>query len=186
MYDEREKLIQDLKDLCHNTVPYLIDFAVGIGMGLLISLLFGLPFVFIRDLNMNVIRFIFGFPGMCVALYRRCFKRSYHANSRTYAFSLKKSAKHIGLTFVAQSLLVMVLGAHAIYVTGPTYWITDVLFSAASRSDMGGHFLREGYDWLLMFLSDIIFYGPVMVYGEYVGYKERKKDYQLETQEYKL
>ena len=183
MNEEREKRIQDLKDLFHNTVPYFIDFAVGIGMGLLICLLFGIPFTFFRDLNMDVVHFLLGFPGMCVALYRRCFKRGYHANSRTYSFSLKKSIKHISICFAAQSLLVVVVGAHAIYVTGPTYWITDVLFPAAARSDMGGSFLWEGYDWLLMFLADILFYGPVMVYGEYVGSKERKKDYHLETQE---
>ena len=77
----------------------------------------------------------------------------------------------------------VVLGAHAVYVTGPTYWITDVLFPAAARSDLGGHFLREGYDWLLMFLADVIVYGPIMIYSEYIGSKERIKDYHLETQE---
>ncbi len=176
MNDEREKRIQDLRDLFHNTVPYFIDFAVGVGMGLVISLLFGIPFTFIRDLDMDVIHFLIGLPGMCVALYRRCFYRNYHRNSWTYTFSLKKSATHIAFAFGWQAFFVVVLGAHAIYVTGPTYWITDILIPGAYRSDMGGHFLREGYDWLLMFLADFLLYGPIMILGEYIGSKERKKD----------
>ena len=183
MYDEKEKLIQDLKALFHKTVPYFLDFAVGIGMGLLISLLFGIPFTFFRDLNMDVIHFLLGFSGMCVSLYRRTFKRGYHSNSRTYSFSLKTSIKHISLCFAAQAFAVILVGAHATYVTGPTYWITEVLFSGAARSDMGGNFLWEGYDWLLMILADFLVYGPIMIYGEYIGGKERKKDYHLEKQE---
>ena len=183
MYDEREKRIEDLKQLCLKVVPYFIDFAVGIGMGLLISFLFGLPFTFLRDLNMDIIHFLLSFIGMCVSLYRRTFKRGYHSNSHTYSFSLKRSAQYISICFAAQSVLVILCGAHNIYVTGPTYWITTVLFPSAYRSVAGGNFLWQGHDWLLMFLADIFVYAPVMIYGEYVGSKERKIDYQLEKQE---
>ena len=51
MIDEREILLQKIKDLFHDTVPYFIDFAVGIGMSLVVTLLLSIPFAFIRDLN---------------------------------------------------------------------------------------------------------------------------------------
>lgn len=184
MYDEREKRLQDLKKLFLKVVPYFIDLAAGIGIGLAGCLILGIPFTFFRDINMNIVHFLFGIPVMCVTLYRRSFRRGYHTNSRTYLFSLKKSVQYIGICIAAQSLVVVLLGAHAVYVTGPTYWITDILFPSAFRSETGGNFLWEGHDWLLMFLADVFVYGPIMIYGEYVGCKERKIDYQLETQEY--
>ena len=176
MIDEKEILIQKIKDFFRSTVPYFINFAVGIGMSLVITLLICVPFTFIRDLNMGVIRFAVGLPSICFVLYRRCFRMYYHRNSDTYAFSLKRSAVHIAFAFLWQALFVILVGAHAIYVTGPTYWITDILFPAALRSDMGGHFLREGHDWLLMILADFLLYGPCMILGEYIGSKERRKD----------
>lgn len=186
MYDENEKRWQELKDHFHMTMPYFMDFAVGIGTGLLVCLLLGIPFAFFRDINMNIVHFLLGITGMCITLYRRSFRRGYHANSCIYAFSWEKSAKYISVCFAVQSVLVILLGAHAVYVTGPTYWITAVLFPNAYRSDMGGHFFLEGHDWLLMFLADFLVYAPVMIYGEYVGSKERKIDYHLETQEKKV
>ena len=176
MIDEREILMQKIKDFFRATVPYFIDFAVGIGMSLVITLLVGIPFTFIRDLNMEIVRFVVGLPSMCLVLYRRCFRMYYHRNSHTYVFSLKHSASHIAFAFLWQSLFVILFGAHAIYLTGPTYWITETLFPAALRSDMGGHFLHEGYDWLLMFLADFLLYGPSMLLGEYIGSRERRKD----------
>ena len=176
MIDEREILLQKIKNLFHDTVPYFIDFAVGIGMSLVVTLLLGIPFAFIRDLNMGLIRFAIGLPSMCLVLYRRCYRMNYHKNSHTYAFSLKRSAVHIAFAFLWQVFFVILVGAHAIYITGPTYWITDTLFPAALRSDMGDHFLREGYDWLLMILADFFLYAPCMFLGEYMGSKERKKD----------
>ena len=132
---------------------------------------------------MNLVRFFPGIVGMCITLYRRGFRRGYHANSHIYNFCVKTSARNFAISVALQALIVVVLGAHAVYVTGPTYWITDTLFPAASRATTGSHFLREGYDWLLMFLADGLLYGPIMIYGEYIGSKERKKDYHLETQE---
>ena len=183
MYNEREERWGNIKTYFRNTVPYFIDFAVGIGMSLVMALLFGIPFTFFRDINMNIVRFVIGMPGICYALYRRCFRLYYHRNSCTYSFSWKKSAKHIAFAFVWQAFFVILVGSHAVYVTGPTYWITDVLFPNAFRSDMGGHFLHEGHDWLLMFLADFLIYGPVMVFGEYIGSREHKKDYQIEKME---
>ena len=183
MYDEREIFWQKVKAFFQDTVPYFIDFAVCIGMSLVMTLLFGLPFTFFRDLNMKIIRFVIGFPSICYALYRRCFRMYYHRNSSTYSFSWKKSAKHIAFAFVWQAFFVILVGSHAIYVTGPTYWITDVLFPNAIRAEMGASFLHEGYDWLLMFLADFLVYGPVMLIGEYIGSREHRKDYQIEKQE---
>ena len=183
MYDQKEKLWQDLKNVFYNVVPYFVDFATSIGIGLLVALVLGVPFAFFRDVPMDIVHFVFGLFGMCVALYRCCFRRGYHANSCTYSFSLKKAAQYTGICFAVQTLLIMLIGAHALYVTGPTYWITETLFPSAVRSVMGDHFWYEGYDWLLMFLADGLLYGPIMLYGEYVGSKERKKDYSLETQE---
>ena len=176
MIDEREILLQKIKDFFHDTVPYFIDFAVGIGMSLVVTLLLSIPFAFIRDLNMGLIRFVIGLPSICLVLYRRCYRMYYHKNSHTYAFSLKRSAVHIAFAFLWQACFVILVGAHAVYITGPTYWITDTLFSAAARSDMGGHFLREGHDWLLMILADFLFYAPCMLFGEYMGGKERRND----------
>ena len=183
MYDKREERIQKIKDLFHNTVPFFIDYSVGVEMSLLMALLFSIPFTFVRDLNVDIIRFIIGFPGMCYALYRRCFRMYYHKNSCTYTFSLKYSAKHIAFCFVWQAFVIVVLGAHAVYLTGPTYWITETLFPSALRAEVGGHFLYEGYDWLLLFLANFLVYGPVMLYGEYAGSKARKEDFNTEKQE---
>ena len=107
MYDECEQRIQQIKEFFQDTVPYFIDFAVGIGMSLAIALMFSVPFTFIRDLNVDVIRFAIGFSAMCYALYRRSFRLYYHRNSRTYSFSWKISAKHIAFAFVWQAFFVI-------------------------------------------------------------------------------
>ena len=183
MNDEMEQRIQKVIDRLNQAAPTFIDLAVSVAMSLLLSLIVGLPFVFIREINMNLVRFFPGMFGMCLALFRRGYKKGYHANSCTYQFCLKSSIQDFAISVALQSLIVVILGAHAVYVTGPTYWITDLLFPAALRSDMGGHFLHEGYDWLLMFLAAGLLYGPVLIYGEYKGSKRRKIDYQLDTQE---
>ena len=113
---------------------------------------------------------------MCIALYLRRYSRSYNANTRTYTFQLKRALQCIGLTLAAQILLVIIVGGHAVYISGPTVWLSSFLFTNLDRTTVDGRLAIAGYDWLFMLLADILIYAPIMVLGEYLGDKQNRKE----------
>ena len=183
MIDTLEIWLEKLKNRLNEASPMFMDIAIAWGMGLVFAMLVSIPFVFIRNLDMGLIRFFPGVIIMCIVLYKRGFRRSYYANSYTYAFSLRASVVNMITAIVFQSLIILLWRNHTLFSTGPTFWIVKTISPAARSTEIRGYILHEVYNWLLMLLANCLLYGPALIYGEYVGGKEHLKDYQIEKQE---
>jgi hypothetical protein len=183
MIDIFEAWLDKLKKRLREANSTLIDMGVALGMGIVFAFLVSVPFTFVRDLNLGAIRFFPGIIVMCIVLYRRGFQRGYLANSHSYSFSLRTSAVNMATAIVLQSLIILIWRNHVLCITGPTFWIVKTLFPAARSMEARGYILHEIYNWLMMLLADCLLYGPVLIYGEYVGSKEHLKDFNNENQE---
>jgi len=155
---------------------YLVDFLMSVLIGLGISILLDMPMKFIRVINIDLGNFIVHFLSTCIVLYIRSYRRSYSANTRTYSFQLKKALLYIGITFAVQILLTIIIGGHAVYISGPTVWLTSFVFPALDRTMAESRAMLAGYDWLFMILADLLIYAPIIILGEYLGDKRNKKE----------
>jgi len=155
---------------------YLVDFFMAVLIGLGITVVLNLPMKFIKAINIDLGSFTVQFLSMCYVLYARSFTRSYNANTRTYNFQLKKALQCIAMTFAVQILLVIIIGGHAVYVSGPTVWLSSYLFPELDRATREGRLLIAGYDWMFMLLADVLIFAPIMILGEYLGDKQNKKE----------
>ena len=165
----------NLKSILKEFSHYFIDFFMAVLIGLGVSILFDIPMKFIKTINIDLGHFIAGFVGMCIALYVRSYRRGYDANLYTYSFQIKKVLLYVGMTFVAQILLTIIIGGHALYISGPTVSLSSFVFPAADRATVEGRFMLASYDWLFMILADILIYAPIIILGEYLGYKQNRK-----------
>lgn len=154
---------------------YLADFFMSVLIGLGLSILLDLPLKFARIVNLDLGHFIVHFLGMCIALYVRCYRRSYSANKYTYSFQLKKVLLYIGMIFVVQILLILIIGikngGHAVYVAGPSRWLATYTLPFCHSANISEHTIFIRLNWLFMILSDILIYAPIMIIGEYLGSK---------------
>ena len=89
MIDTLELWLDKLKKRLNEASPIFMDYSIAWGMALVFAMLVSIPFAFIRNLELGLIRFFPGVIIMCIVLYRRGFQRSYFANSHTYSFSLQ-------------------------------------------------------------------------------------------------
>ena len=154
---------------------YLVDFFMSVLIGLGISILLNVPMKFIRVIDIDLGSFVVHFLSMCIVLYVRSYRRSYSANTHTYCFQIKKALLYIGITFAVQMLLTIIIGGHAVYISGPTFWLMSFVFPDLDRTMAEGRAMLAGYDWLFMILADILIYAPIMILGEYLGDKQNKK-----------
>lgn len=161
-----------LKDFSY----YLVDFFISVLIGLGVAIVLNIPMKFLRLTNIDLCGFIVSILSMCISLYMRSYSRSYNANTRTYTFQLKRALLCIAMTFAAQILLVIIIGGHAVYVSGPTVWLTLSILPDAFRTTLKGRMMIAGYDWMFMLLADILIYAPIMILGEYFGDKQNKKE----------
>ncbi len=159
---------------------YFVDFFMSVLAGLGITLLLDTPIKLIRDLNMGLGQFLIHFLGMCVVLYFRSYRRSYHANSYTYTFQFKKVLLFVGMVFVSQVLLVLILGVknggHAVYIAGPSRWLAKYILSVCDTTEISQYTMYRQLNWLFMILLDVLVYAPIMILGEYWGYKKHSKE----------
>lgn len=172
---EKER-INYLKEKIKEFSYYPVDFFMSVLIGLGISILLDLPIKFARNINPDLGHFIVHFLGMCIALYIRCYRRGYSANRYTYSFQLKKIILYIGLVFVVQILLVLILGVknggHAVYVAGPSRWLAIYTLALCHSANIYEYTIFIRLNWLFMILLDILIYAPIMIIGEYLGIKE--------------
>lgn len=155
---------------------YLVDFVMSLLIGLGIAIILNIPMKFLKLANIDLCSFVVSMLSMCIALYRRSFSRSYSANTRTYTFQLKRALLCIAMTFAAQILVILFISGHAVYVSGPTIWLTSFVFPDLDRATLEGRLMIAGYDWMFMLLADIFVYAPVMILGEYWGDKQNQKE----------
>lgn len=159
---------------------YFVDFFMSVLAGLGITLLFDIPIKLIQELNTNLGHFVIHFIGMCVILYFRSYRRSYHVNSYTYTFQFKKVLLFVGMVFVSQVLLVLILGVknggHAVYIAGPSRWLATYVLSVYDTTEISQYTMYRQLNWLFMILLDVIVYAPIMILGEYWGYKKHSTE----------
>lgn len=167
---------QNLKSLMKESSYYIIDFFMSVLIGLGVTILLNIPMKFLKIINIDLGGFIIHILSMCIALYKRSYSRSYNANTRTYTFHFKKALLYIGMAFAAQILLTIIIGSHAVYISGPTVFLSSFVFPGFDRTMAEGRLMIAGYDWLFMILADILIYAPIMILGEYLGDKQNKKE----------
>ena len=155
---------------------YFVDFFMSVIIGMGVSILLDIPMKFIRVINMDLGAFVVHFVSMCIALYVRSYRRGYHTNTRTYTFHFKKVLLFVFSVFGAQSLLVLLIGGHAVYISGPTVWFSSYVVPAADRAIAEDRAMIAGYDWLFMILADVFIYAPIMILGEYWGDKQNRQE----------
>ena len=161
---------------------YLVNFFMSVLIGLGISILLDIPTKFIKTINIDLGHFIAYFLGMCIALYVRSYQQGYHQNTRTYTFQFKKTLLYVGIVFAVQIALIFIIGGHAVYISGPTYWLASYVLPAADRATIEGRLMIAGYDWLFMILADVFIYAPIMILGEYLGAKRNVEEVAQESQ----
>lgn len=155
---------------------YLVDFFMSVIIGLGIVILLNIPLKFIRVINMDLCAFIVHLLSMGIVLYMRSYRRGYHTNTKTYTFDSKKAILFVGIVFAIQIVLIFVIGGHAVYITGPTYWFTTYLFPTIDLTAAEGREMVAGYNWLFVLIADVFIYAPIMVVSEYWGDKQNKKE----------
>ncbi len=168
--------IANFKTLLKDFGYYLVDFFMSILIGLGAVIIINIPMKFLRLINIDLCSFIVGILCMCITLYMRSYSRSYNANTRTYTFQLKRALKCIAMTIVVQILVILLISGHAVYVSGPTVWLTLFILPDAFRTSLDGRMMIAGYDWMFMLSADILIYAPIMIIGEYLGDKQNKKE----------
>lgn len=175
MPEENKKHIKDnLKEFSYYFVDFFMSVLVGFGLVLLLNI----PMKFIRTFNIELGEFIIHFLGMCIALYVRCYRRGYSTNKYTHTFQIKKVILFVALVFVAQVLLVLILGVknggHAVYIAGPSRHLAGyVLPLCKTNLPQNAIFVR--LNWLFMIGLDVLVYAPIMIIGEYLGTKASAK-----------
>ena len=172
----------NLKALFKEFSYYLVNFFISVIIGLGISILLDIPMKFIKTINIDLGHFIAHFMGMCIALYTRSYRQGYHQNTSTYTFQLKKVLLYVGIVFAVQIALLLIIGGHTVYISGPTVFLTSYVLPAADRTIAEGRLMIAGYDWLFMILADFFIYAPIMILGEYLGAKQNVKEITQEKQ----
>ena len=159
--------MKDIKRLLNAFSYYFVDFFMAVIVGLGIVILLNIPLKFLRVIHMDLSAFIVHFLSMCTVLYIRSYRRGYHRNTKTYAFAPQKAILFVGIVFVIQIALILMIGGHAVYITGPTVWLNNYIFPTADS---------VGYDWPFMIGADILIYAPIMILAEYFGDKQNRKE----------
>ena len=80
------------------------------------------------------------------------------------------------MTFAVQILVILLISGHAVYVSGPTVWLSLFILPDSYVTTPKGQLIIIGYDWMFMLLADILIYAPIMILGEYLGDKQNKKE----------
>lgn len=181
MENQDKQNLQNPKELLKEFGDYIINFFMSVLIGLGISLLLDLPMKFLKIINLDLGRFIVYFLSMCIALYARSYRRSYYANSRTYTFQIKKVLFFVGMTFVIQILLAVIIG-HTVYFTGPTHYLAFYVLFIKNFRIPEAQAVLTGYSWLFMLLAEVLIYAPIMILGEYFGAKQSNKEIDLSKQ----
>ena len=162
---------EKVKEFCY----YLVDFFASVLIGLGISILLDLPIKFARIINPDLGHFTVHFISMCIALYVRCYRRGFSANKYTYSFQCKRVLLYVGLIFVVQILLVLIIGVknggHPVYVAGPSRWLATYTLPFCHSTNISEYTTFIRLNWLFMILLDILIYAPIMIIGEYLGIK---------------
>ncbi len=173
---------KSIKEWLNKFSYYLVTFFMSVIIGLGLNILLDLPLKFLRVVNIDLGHFIIHFLGMCIALYIRSYSKAYNANPHTYTFSLKTALISIGLVFVVQILLTLVLTlnvknmGHAVYISGPTVWLSSYILYPLNLGTESLYSANLQLNWLLLFIFDILVYGPIMVLGEYLGYRKNRQE----------
>lgn len=155
---------------------YFVDFFMAVIVGLSIVILLSIPMRFIRSINTDLSSFVVHFLSMCIVLYIRSYHRGYHINTKTYTFDLKKTILFVCIVFAIQIALIFVIGGHAVFISGPSVWLASYILPTADRTVIDGRAMIAYYDWLLMILTDIFIYAPIMIFGEYQGAKKNNAE----------
>jgi len=169
---QNNERIEKIKELIKEMTPYFIILATGIIIGLAATVIGNIPVRFL-GINPNLGGFFVSLITTIIVLYMRGFRRGYSGNSRTYTFVLKKTIKLVAWCFAVQMVLSILIGP-TVYIAGPTAWLVTFIKNP--------HTVTVAYrpnilDWLLMLVADGLFYGPAIVYGEYVGVKKHADDF---------
>lgn len=148
----------------------LIIFFSSIGVGALTSVLLSLPIALIIKQNSSLSNFISDMLGTIIALFIFSYKEGY----RLKKFSLSKLLLAQLTVLIVQIVIVFIFG-HAIYFSGPTLFLSRFIFNIYSPDDLSGKVVLETYRWLLMIITHIFLYTPIIIFGEYLGFKKYKK-----------
>jgi len=159
---------------------YLVDFFISVLIGLGVAIVLNVPMKFLKLSNIDLCSFIVSILSMCIALYIRSYSRSYNANTRTYTFRLKRALQCIAMTYAVQIAVILLISGHAVYVSGPTCWLSLFILPDSYVTTPKGQLIIAGYDWMFMLLADLLIYAPIMVLGEYLGDKQNKKEIEEE------
>ena len=167
---------QKLKDLLHRFAPYFVNYFAAVGIGLLVSIICNIPLRFINIINTDVGLFIVGISGMGITLFRRCYGQGYNANSHTYTFKLKTTLLFVGMVFVVQISLSLLIG-HTVYISGPTHWLAFYILSVINPTLVNAKKMLLGIDWSLLLIADVFVYAPIMIFAERLGAKHHNKGF---------
>lgn len=102
---------------------------------------------------------------------------SYRDGQSNYQFRLGRLLLALLLTLATQVALVLIIGGHAIYFSGPAIVFDEYLLRIYNPIEVPTRTVLDTYEWALMFASDLFVYVPTILLGEYLGNKKRIKEF---------
>ena len=166
---------QKRKEFFNKLILYVINYYAGIGVGLLVSLICNIPLRFVKIINTDLGAFLVGIIGMGITLFLRSYRKGYTANPSIYSFKLKTTLLFIVMVFALQSILILIID-HTVYISGPTCWLSNYILSVVNPTTEAAPKMLNGIRWVLILIANICIYAPLMILGEYKGFKQRSKD----------
>ncbi len=150
----------------------------SIGIGLLISIVIGLPLKLIfTKVNNSLLNFIVDFIVAIICMFIFGFKFGY----KSRIFKIKNTLLALLIVFGIIIVFGVVIGS-AVYVTGPTDVFATYFFEKTNPDLFySKEALRDALDWrysmLFSIIAYIFVYSPIIILAEYLGVKKHIKDF---------
>ena len=155
-----------------NFLTTFLAFLASYCVGMLVGIVLTMPIRMIANGPSGVAEFLTCFLGAVVMLFILSRRRGY----RNREFDAKKLVLSILMTFAVQSLLVLVLGGHALWVNGPTMllgsYVGEIMGLESEEIKQTVYILR----WIFFVVAYALIYTPAVIFGVHLGVKKRKKE----------
>lgn len=177
---EKEQRKEKVKNFLKGFAPYCVNFFAAMGIGLVVVIAITIPMRFFKIMDDDLWSFIVHLLVMCGSLWGRSYRQGYHQNPNLYTFSFRRATSYTAAIFVVQILLVVLFGVrnggHAVYIAGPSRWISLYLLTRLTSSASNQYALYCQLNWSLMLLIDILVYAPIIILGEWFGAKRNQSE----------
>ena len=173
MWKRRNKSNQPIQTIKQQWVSCFGILYLSFGIGIAVDFIINIPLGLIMGQTGTLLHDALYFLSTVVA----AFVLSYRDGRQNYQFKLGRLSLSLLLTLATQVALVVIIGGHAVYFSGPAIIFSRRLLDIYNPVSVPTRTVLDTYEWLLMFASYLLVYVPTIVLGEYLGNKKRIKEF---------